>query len=51
MFTGVIGGIGEYFNVDPTLFRLIWVLMVITTGIIPGIFTYIIAVMIVPNPS
>ena len=26
MICGVCGGIGEYFNVDPTVIRLIWVI-------------------------
>lgn len=32
---GVCGGIGEYFNVDPTLIRIIWAILACTgTGII-----------------
>lgn len=27
VFSGVCGGIGEYFNIDPTMVRLIWVLV------------------------
>ncbi len=27
MICGVCGGIGEYFNMDPTLIRLLWVLL------------------------
>ena len=27
MICGVCGGIGEYFNVDPTVIRLIWVIL------------------------
>ena len=27
MLAGVCGGIAEYFNVDPTLIRLLWVLL------------------------
>ena len=26
MVSGVCGGIGEYFGVDPTIIRLLWVL-------------------------
>jgi len=26
MVAGVCGGIGEYFNVDPTVIRLVWVI-------------------------
>ena len=27
MLCGVCGGIGEYFNIDPTIVRLIWAAM------------------------
>jgi len=48
VFAGVCGGLGEYFNIDPALIRLIWLLVVIFTGLIPGIVTYLIAIFIVP---
>jgi phage shock protein C len=51
VFTGLIGGLGEYFNTDPTLIRLIWILVVIFTGFFPGVLTYIIAAMIVPKAT
>lgn len=43
---GVCGGIGEYFNVDPTIIRLIWVLVACTGT---GIIAYIIAAIIMPE--
>jgi len=49
MISGVCGGIGEYFNVDPTLIRLLWVIVTILTGILFGIIAYIIAVIIIPE--
>lgn len=48
---GIIGGVGEYLNVDPVILRLIWVLVVIFTGVVPGIIAYIIAAFVVPKPS
>ncbi len=45
---GVIGGLGEYFNIDPTILRLVWLLFAIVTAVIPGIIAYIIALLIVP---
>ena len=27
VFSGVCGGIGEYFNIDPTIVRIVWVLL------------------------
>lgn len=46
---GIIGGLGEYFDVDPALFRVIWLLVVIFTGIIPGVVAYLFALVIVPR--
>lgn len=44
---GVCGGIGEYFNVDPTIIRLLMVLLVFGAG--TGILAYIIAAIIMPE--
>ena len=49
VFAGVMGGIGEYFDIDPTILRLAYVLITILTGIVPAIIAYFIAVIIVPN--
>ena len=47
MICGVCGGIGKYFNVDPTLIRLVWVLASIFGG--SGLLVYIIAAIIIPE--
>lgn len=47
---GVCGGIGEYLNLDPTVIRLIWVLLVFFAG--TGLLAYLIAALIIPeNPN
>ena len=43
---GVCGGLGEYFNIDPTLVRLGFVALSILAG--GGLIAYIIAAIIVP---
>jgi len=43
---GVCGGLGEYFGVDPTLIRVLWILFGLTGA---GIIAYIIACIIVPE--
>lgn len=48
VFAGICGGIGEYCNIDPTVLRLIWVLVVIFTGFVPGVLVYIIAYFVIP---
>ena len=44
---GVCGGIAEYFNVDPTLVRLGWIVFCALGG--SGLLAYIIAAVIIPN--
>ncbi|MBP3664644.1 MAG: PspC domain-containing protein [Tyzzerella sp.] len=44
---GVCGGIAEYFNIDPTLVRLGWVLFSALGG--SGILAYIVAAIIIPK--
>ena len=46
---GVCGGIGETYNIDPTLIRLAFVLTALATAIIPVLVTYITAWIIVPK--
>ena len=47
---GVCGGIAEYFNVDPTLIRLIWALVTCCTiGV--GLIGYLICDIIMPKKS
>lgn len=43
---GVCGGIGEFFNIDPTLIRLLLVLIACTGT---GIIAYIVAAIIIPE--
>ncbi len=51
IFAGVIGGIGEYFDIDPVILRLVWVLIVIFTGFVPGLIAYLISILVVPEKS
>jgi phage shock protein C len=47
--SGVCGGIAAYFSVDPTLIRLLWIVMTIFSGILPGVLAYLIAAIIMPS--
>ena len=49
MIAGVCGGIGEYFNIDPTLIRLAWVFFSIATAIFGGLLAYNLAAIIIPS--
>ncbi|MEJ5292893.1 MAG: PspC domain-containing protein [Candidatus Methanosuratincola sp.] len=44
---GVCGGIAEYFNVDPVIVRLIWIVFTVIYGF--GILLYLIAWVIIPR--
>ncbi|HIR27344.1 MAG TPA: PspC domain-containing protein [Candidatus Choladousia intestinigallinarum] len=45
---GVCGGIGEYLNIDPTLIRLIFIVLAFTQV---GILAYIIAALVIPRET
>ena len=47
MLVGVCGGIGEYLNVDSTIIRLLWAILVFWGGI--GILAYLVAAVIIPG--
>ncbi|MBI5036249.1 PspC domain-containing protein [Candidatus Micrarchaeota archaeon] len=47
---GVCGGIAEYFGADPTLVRLIWIIITVFTGVIPGTLAYLLAWAVMPKP-
>ena len=46
LFLGVCGGIGEYFNIDPTFIRVIWAIFGCTGA---GILAYFIAAVLMPS--
>ncbi|MGF0032068.1 PspC domain-containing protein [Bariatricus sp. SGI.154] len=46
MICGVCGGVAEYFNVDPTIIRLVVAIFGFTGT---GIFVYILAAIIMPE--
>lgn len=49
MVDGVCGGIAEYFDIDPTVVRLAWIVFCAMGG--SGFLAYIIAAIIIPrNP-
>ena len=46
---GVCAGIGDYFNIDPTLIRIAAVIMIILMNFIPGLLVYLAAALIIPR--
>ena len=49
VIAGVCGGLGEYFNIDPTIVRVLWVLITLFTMLIGGIIAYILCWIIIPE--
>ncbi len=49
VFAGVLGGIGEYYDIDPTILRLVYILITIASGFMPALIGYIIAALIMPK--
>lgn len=47
--SGVCGGLAEYFELDPSLVRLGWVIMTVVTGVLPGIIAYFVAAVVIPT--
>jgi phage shock protein PspC (stress-responsive transcriptional regulator) len=48
VIAGICGGLGELYAIDPTLLRLIFVFVMLVTGIFPLTITYIIAWFVLP---
>ena len=48
---GICGGMGESYQLDPTLLRLAFVFIGIATGIFPILVTYFIGWIIIPEGS
>src|SRR5215471_13723921 len=46
---GVCAGLAEHAELDVTLVRLLWAVVVVMTGFIPGILAYVIAWIVMPE--
>ena len=46
---GVCGGLAEYLNIDPTIVRLIFVLLTLFVG--GGVLAYIICALLIPQET
>jgi phage shock protein C len=47
MIAGVCAGVADYFGIDPTLVRLLWILFIFGWGF--GIFAYLVGWIIMPR--
>ncbi len=49
VFAGVCGGIAEYFGVDPTLVRVLAVLLACVGAFVGGVIAYCVCAAVMPN--
>ncbi len=49
VLAGVCGGLAEYFDVDPTLVRIGYVLLSLVSAAFPGLLVYIILAIVMPE--
>jgi phage shock protein C len=47
IIAGVCAGVANYFNIDPVIIRLLWILLIFGWG--TGILAYLIAWIIIPR--
>ena len=48
MIAGVAGGLAEYFDIDPTILRVLWLIGLFTTGPV-ALLLYIACALIIPS--
>jgi len=49
MLAGVCGGMAEYFDLDPSIVRIVYVLVSILSIAFPGILVYLLMCVIIPE--
>lgn len=49
VIAGVVGGLADHFGLDPTLARVIYVLVSIFSAAFPGILVYILLWILIPE--
>ena len=49
IFLGILGGLGEYWDLDPAIIRLGFVLMFFVAGVFPLLIGYFVAYFIIPS--
>lgn len=46
---GVLGGLGEYFNLRPNTLRIIYLILTALTSFVPGIIIYLMLAVLIPD--
>ena len=48
IIAGVCGGLADYFSIDPTLMRVIYIVLFLVTGVVPLIILYLLLWILIP---
>jgi len=51
LIAGVLAGVADYYDQDPTIVRIAWLLLMGFTGFIPGLLAYVLTIFLVPTVS
>lgn len=49
MLSGVCSGLAEYLGMDVTLARLLAAVLILVTGIVPGVVVYVVCALVIPE--
>ena len=49
ILAGVCGGIAEYFDIDPTLIRVVFTVLSLFSAAFPGLLLYLFLMILMPN--
>jgi phage shock protein C len=49
LIAGVLGGLSDYLGIEPSLTRIGYLVFTVLTGFVPGIFLYLVMVIIIPG--
>lgn len=51
VFAGVVAGLAEEWNKDPTIVRILYALITLVTGLGPGLIVYLVLYLVMEDPS
>ena len=51
ILAGVCGGIAEYFDIDPTVVRVVYAVLSLFSVALPGLLLYIILMILIPDSN
>lgn len=48
---GVCGGLARYFNIDPLLVRVLWIVLTLVTAVVPCLIAYLVLALAAPSET